>query len=215
MKLFYHPVSPNCHKVLLALYEKGIECEKEVVNIFDPEAHAQYKQDQNPIGKVPFLRLDDGYPIPESSIIIEYLDTHFDSGPKLLPADKTQHRKARFIDRVCDLYVIESGGNIYFEGLRPEGDRHQDKLQQWREKMQLVFKFVNEEIQGKEFVVGNSFSLADITLSCGLNMAEQLMGFNLADWPHAQGWLRKINERPSWQKIFVEAKPVLAAMMGK
>ena len=75
MKLYCALPSPYSQKVLIAFKEKGIKFDPEYVNLMDPEKHAEYKKFY-PIGKVPLLVLEDGYMIPESSIIVEYLDTH-------------------------------------------------------------------------------------------------------------------------------------------
>ena len=73
MKLYYNPISTYSQKVLIALYEKGLDFEPEIVNLMDADARARYR-DVNPLGKIPCLQLDDGHIIPESSIIIEYID---------------------------------------------------------------------------------------------------------------------------------------------
>ena len=105
MQLYYYPLSSYSRKVLVALEEKQVSCEREVVDLFEPEAKAKYRE-INPFGKVPTLILDGDYVIPESSIIIEYLDTHHFTGTKLIPDDKDLARKARFHDRTSDLYLL-------------------------------------------------------------------------------------------------------------
>ena len=72
MKFYYHPISSYCQKVLVAMYEKGIEFEPHVIALMDPEERAKYRE-VYPMGKVPLLIVDDDHLIPESSTIIEYL----------------------------------------------------------------------------------------------------------------------------------------------
>ena len=86
MKLYYHPLSPNSHKALLGLYEKGIPFQREVVNILDPAALEAYRTEVNPLGKIPFLVTDAGQRIPESTIILEHLERQFPE-PSLVPKD--------------------------------------------------------------------------------------------------------------------------------
>jgi len=109
MKPYYNAISPNCHKVMLALNEKGIACDLVPTNLFDPQVREAYTRDVNPFGRVPMLILDDGGRVPESSIIVGYLDTHF-GGTRLIPEGRDLARRARFFDRVADLYVIEQFG---------------------------------------------------------------------------------------------------------
>ncbi len=73
MKLYYNPISTYSQKVLIALYEKALDFEPEIVNLMDSDARAQYRE-VYPMGKIPCLILDDGHMIPESSTIIEYID---------------------------------------------------------------------------------------------------------------------------------------------
>ena len=73
MKLYYNPISTYSQKVIIAFYEKALEFEPNIVNLMDPDDLAKYRE-VYPMGKIPCLVLDDGHLIPESSIIIEYLD---------------------------------------------------------------------------------------------------------------------------------------------
>jgi glutathione S-transferase len=73
MKLYYHPISTYSQKALIALYEKELDFEPEIVSLMNPEARQKYHE-VYPMGKIPCLQLEDGHIIPEASIIIEYLD---------------------------------------------------------------------------------------------------------------------------------------------
>ena len=77
MKLYYHPLSTYSQKVLIALYEKGLQFDGEMVQLFDPAVREEYRAIY-PMGKIPCLFDDDDHMVPESSIIIEYLDTKAD-----------------------------------------------------------------------------------------------------------------------------------------
>ena len=76
MKLYYYPLSTYCQKVLIALYEKSVDFTPERVSLMDDAERDAYRKIY-PLGKIPLLVLDDGHWVPESSIIVEYLDTHF------------------------------------------------------------------------------------------------------------------------------------------
>ncbi len=102
MKLYYHPISTYSQKVLIAFYEKGIEFEPNIVNLMDPNDLAKYRA-VYPMGKMPCLVLDDDHLIPESSIIIEYIDGMAE--PRLIDGNNEQTRKIRFKDRMFDFYL--------------------------------------------------------------------------------------------------------------
>src|SRR5262249_54983952 len=71
---------PFCARVRLSLAEKGIAYETVEVDLRDRPA---WLYDLNPAGKVPVL--DDGFALPESAVIMEYLDDRFPDPPLLLP----------------------------------------------------------------------------------------------------------------------------------
>ena len=87
LRLYLHPLSSYCHKVLIALYENGTPFAKEIVD-FGNDASAAAFRKLWPVGKMPVLR-DEARDrtVPESSIIIEHLDQHYPGQTGLIPAD--------------------------------------------------------------------------------------------------------------------------------
>jgi glutathione S-transferase len=207
MKLYYHPISPNSHKVLVALYEKGIPFDGEVVNILDPQTKAAYSKDVNVYGKVPFLVRDDGRRIPESTIIVEYLDTYFETGPKLIPTDKELGRQVRFQDRMCDFYLSEPVGLLLH--FKQHADVVEHAMSQIKTTLDLLEK--HQVADGREFLVGNQFSLADITVAA-MTGALGMFGISPEAHPKLSAWRAKIIERPSFQRVLKEAAPYFAAL---
>ena len=68
MKLYYHPISSYSQKPLMAFFEKGCAFEPVLVNLMDEKAKEDYKIIY-PMGKVPFLRIEEkNWSVPESSI---------------------------------------------------------------------------------------------------------------------------------------------------
>ena len=72
LKLYSHPLASFCWKSLIALYENGTPFEMLMVNLGDPEAKAKFEA-MWPTAKIPLLE-DDGRIVPETTIMIEYLD---------------------------------------------------------------------------------------------------------------------------------------------
>src|SRR5690606_40941460 len=121
LTLYYHPLASYCHKVLLALYENGTAFDGRIVDFSDPASSADLFSAW-PIGKIPLLKDDNrGTTIPETSIIIEYLDTH-DPGPvELLPKDAEVSLQARLRERFFDLHVSTPMQTIVADRLRTAG----------------------------------------------------------------------------------------------
>src|SRR5919109_252163 len=121
LKLYFHPLSSYCQKVLIALYENATPFEPHVVDLANEASRAAFKKIW-PIGKFPVLR-DEARDrtLPESSIIIEYLAQHFPGKSRLVPRDEEAARQTRLRDRFFDLYVNVPMQKIVTDKLRPAG----------------------------------------------------------------------------------------------
>src|SRR5712671_1171721 len=85
--LHFHPLASYCHKVLIALYENGTPFTPNVVDLGNETERAALLK-LWPIGKFPVLRDDArNQTVPESTVIIEYLDRHYPGRTTFIPAD--------------------------------------------------------------------------------------------------------------------------------
>ena len=121
LKLYFHPFSSFCQKVLIALYENDTPFEPHIVDLANATSAADFKKIW-PIGKFPVLR-DEARDrtIPESSIIIEYLGQHYPGQTQLMPTDADLARQKRMRDRFYDLYVQVPMQKVVIDKLRPAG----------------------------------------------------------------------------------------------
>lgn len=101
MELFYHPLSRYSQKVLLGLYEKQVNFYPRVTELRDPIQRQTFSKIYPPC-KLPLLKCSDGSLLPESTIIIEYLDQHIPGGTRLLPKDSADCLRVRLWDRIID-----------------------------------------------------------------------------------------------------------------
>ncbi|MGO4842172.1 glutathione S-transferase family protein, partial [Rhizobiaceae sp. 2RAB30] len=101
------PLASFCWKALIALYENGTPFEAVIVDLGDPVSRAAFLK-LAPIGKMPVLRDEDrDMTVPESTILIDYLDRLYPGPAKLLPADPDLALQVRLADRFYDFYVHE------------------------------------------------------------------------------------------------------------
>jgi glutathione S-transferase len=110
MKLYDAARCPYCARVRIALAEKGIDYEQIEIDLGN---RPQWLYDLNPAGKVPVL--DDGFILPESAVIMEYLDERYPQ-PALLPSDsaaraESRVRVFRFDDLLGDDYYAYRRGD--------------------------------------------------------------------------------------------------------
>ncbi|MBK8259417.1 MAG: glutathione S-transferase family protein [Polyangiaceae bacterium] len=211
MKLHYHPISSYSQKTLMAFHEKGVAFTPEIVDLFSPEGRAEYKKFY-PLAKIPVLVLDNGWPIPESSIIIEYIDTHFDSGTQLIPADKDLARRARMFDRWFDQYVNEPFQKIFFDGRRPEDKRDPLGVTQARATLTTMYGMLDNHLAKNTWSVGDTFTMAECAAAPALAYARMIEPFD--KHTHLTAYFGRLAERPSFLKVMEEAKPYLAKLMG-
>src|SRR3954454_15101124 len=123
LSLYYHPLSSFCWKALIALYENDIPFTPKLVNLGDADERAMFLK-LWPVGKFPVLRDEArGRTIPESSIIIEYLDQHHPGATRFIPDDADLALQTRLRDRFLDLYLHIPTQTIVFDRLRPADAR--------------------------------------------------------------------------------------------
>ena len=108
LKLYQHPLSSFCQKALIAFYENDTPFEPQMVDLASEEGRADYLK-LWPIGKMPVLRDEArNRTIPETTIIIEYLQLQHPVPVRLLPADPRAALEARFLDRFRNPLAQES-----------------------------------------------------------------------------------------------------------
>ncbi len=206
MKLYYHPLSSYAQKVLIALHEKELEYEGELVNLRDPEERQKYLE-VYPLGKIPLLMREDGRRIPESSIIIEYLDGISDRGPRLIPRDPEQGRVTRFKDRMMDLYVNETVTTLLFQSWKPESEQDPERIDTAKFRLDVMYGFMDQGLGEHEWMAGDAFTMADCAAAAPLLYAQEVAPFG--DRVNIVAYWERLQARPSFQKVLAEAAPYL------
>ncbi|WP_394173740.1 glutathione S-transferase family protein [Thalassotalea litorea] len=205
IKFYYYPISTYSQKVLLALYEKQVLFEPHLVDIHDQRQLYAFRQIY-PLGKVPLLLGDNQHVISESSIIIEYLDSHFDSGTRLFPdVSSDDIRQMRFLDRIADLYLNNSVVTLMFAK-----DRRQAERNEATRCLTFCYQYLNNRLEGKPWIMGENFTFADCAIIPPLLYAERHMPF--VEYANLLNYFQRAQERPSYQKVLADALPLLTSM---
>jgi glutathione S-transferase len=211
MKLYFHPLSTYSQKTLVALYEKGVSFEPQLTDIMNPEARAEYQR-LYPLAKLPLLQLPDGHLVPESSIIIEYLDTHFEQGTRLIPEDRDLARRTRFHDRQFDLYVNDPFQKIFFDGFRPVEKRDPDGVAAARSRLDQMYRYFDHVLSKNTWLLGDVFTMADCA---AVPLAWLAHVHPYAEYPHLVAYSNRLSERPSVARVLSEAAPHVARLTGR
>jgi glutathione S-transferase len=214
LTLHFHPLSSYCQKVLIALYEKGTPFERQIVNLGDPESAAAFRR-LWPVGKMPGLHDSAGdRAIPESSIIIEYLEQNYPGGTPLIPAEPAAALHTRLADRFYDLHVHDPMQRIVGDRLRPEDRRDPYGVEMAKATLRASYAIVDSEMakQARTWATGDAFTLADCAAAPPLFFANRLVPF--AGHRHLAAYFDRLSRRPSVARTFSEAEPFLKLFPG-
>lgn len=206
LTLYHHPLASFCHKVLLALYENATPFRSVVVDLGNEAASAGFLA-LWPIGKIPVLRDEArGRTVPETSIIIEYLEQHYPGARPLLPADAALRLDTRLWDRFFDLYVQTPMQKIVLDRLRPEGEKDPPGVSDARETLRTAYAMLERQVSDRTWVIGDAFSMADCAAAPALFYADIVAPFS-PDHPNAAAYFDRLVARPSFRRTLAEARP--------
>lgn len=213
LALHYHPLSSYCHKVLIALDELGIEAERRLLNLADPAERSAFLA-LWPTGKMPLL-IDEGKPIPETSIIIEHLQRHHaGQGRALIPHDPDAALQVRLWDRLFDLYVMTPMQAFTANLLRPEANRDAAGPARARETLQSSYALIDRHLEKRTWVAGDAFSMADCAAAPALFYAVTYVPM-APEHAHLTAYFNRLMDRPSVARTVAEARPYFKFYPGR
>ena len=144
--------------------------------------------------------------IPESSVIIEYLDHRYPGKIRFIPADGELARQVRFKDRFYDWHLHRHMQKVVGDRLRPEGKKDPHGVDDAKARIDVSLGMIDAEMAGKTWAVGDAFSMADCAAGPPLFYIDKV--FPLAEkHKSAARYLRRLLERPSYARTIEEAKP--------
>lgn len=208
LTLHYHPLSSFCHKVLIALYEKELAFTPHLVDLGDAEQRDAFKR-LWPIGKFPVLKDESrGETIPESTIIIEYLEQHYPGTTELLPRDQELALRTRLLDRWIDLYIHLSMQKIVGDRLRPADSHDLHGVAEAFATLRMGLHILDSNMQERTWANGSGFSLADCAAAPSLFYVNRIMPL-ASHYPNVAAYLERLMQRPAYARVQVEAQPYM------
>lgn len=200
MKLFDLPASPNTRRVRIFIAEKNLEIEVVPIDMMSGENKTEEYLAKNPLGRMPLLELDDGTCIAESIAICRYLENEF-TDPPLFGTTSLEKALIEMWQR-----------RMEFQFLNPIIDIFRNTHEMWKDRIVQIplvaeiasdgvkdqMVWLDQELEGKEYIAGGGYSVADITAQCAFVMGKAALGIlipenlsNLSDW-----WSR-VTSRPT------------------
>jgi glutathione S-transferase len=203
MKL-YDSVGPNPRLVRMFLAEKGIDLEKQQVDLMAGDNRQPPYTDRNPFGQMPALELDDGRVISETTVICEYLEEKNPS-PVLIGSTPEERAETRMWTRRAVLNVIEpmSSGFRFAEGLAMFQGRMRcmpDASADFKAVAQDGLALFDRLIGSGPYVAGARFSLADITLYALLDFFAGVGQPLDPELKNLGAWFERVGARDSAEK---------------
>jgi glutathione S-transferase len=206
LTLHFHPLSSFCWKALVAFYENEIPFTPNPVDLGNPAERAALLK-LWPIGKFPVLRDEArNQTIPESSIIIEYLDRHYPGRTRFIPDDPDQGWHTRLRERFYDLYVHLSVQKIVGDRLRPAGTKDPHGVDEAKARLQVCYGMVEQDAATRTWAMGEAFGIADCSALPALFYANKVLPFGDTH-SSAKAYLDRLTARPCAARVLKEAEP--------
>ena len=204
MKLYAHPFSSYCQKVLIALYENAIPFELRLLAPGDEQAAAEHAA-LWPLKRMPVL-VDQGRTVVEASIIIEYLGLNHPGAVRLIPDDPHAALDVRMMDRFFDNYVMTPMQKIVFDSIRPAEHRDAPGVADARTLLDTAYRWLDTVMSERQWAAGDAFSLADCAAAPSLFYADWVHPIGNA-FANVHAYRRRLLARPSFARAVDEARP--------
>ena len=196
MTLFHNPASPFVRKVRVLLIETGQQdrvtlqgCMPTPVN---PDAQLVH---ENPVGKIPALRLADGSALHDSRVILDYLD-HQHVGNPLIPRDGSARWRRLTLASMAD-GIMDAAVLVRYETAMRPAEKH---WVQWLNEQRNKIRRTLAELEANAIAeLASHFDIASISVACALGYLD----FRHPDlqWraanPQLADWYAKVSQRPS------------------
>ena len=203
--LHMHPLASYCWKVLVALYETETPFRSVQIDGV-PKANKAFAA-LWPMAKMPLLQ-DGAIVVPETSIIIEYLQAHHPGSMALIPSDGDAAREVRLWDRFFDLYLQTPMQKFVSDRMRPENAKDPVGVDEARATLDTAYAMLDQRLSGRTFVAGDAFSMADCAAVPALFYVDAVHPYRTR-YPVLAAYSERLLSRPSAQRVIREAQPWL------
>ncbi len=197
-RLFDFLPSGNGYKCRLVLKQLGLPYELVPIDIMSGASRTPEFLAKNPNGRIPLLEVPGRGYLPESHAIISFLA----EGSHLIPTDAFE--RACMWQWLCfEQYHVEPNigtARFWTRMLGKTRAELGEKLIEKKKNGYAALDVLEESLRGREFLVANRYSLADISLFAYTHVAHEA-GFDLAPYPNVRGWCDRVASQPQWAPI--------------
>ena len=206
--LYGQDLSPPCRTVLITAHAIGLDLENRQIDLGKQEHLNDEYAKLNPQHTIPMID-DNGFILIDSHAIICYLADKYAKNDNLYPKDV---KKRALVNQYLYFDTGELFGTvkgsfkpIFLGGVNSIPD---EKLK----AMNDAFKTLNRYLEGKKWLLGDSYTLADISVSTTASSAA--VALNLDDYPNVKGWLERCEkELPGYKEYNLPGNEQLHAII--
>jgi glutathione S-transferase len=202
----YHPLASFCWKGLIALYENATPFTPQIIDLGNAESRDRFAA-LWPVAKMPVLEDSArGHSVPESTVIIEYLDRHYPGATRFIPEDGEAAWQTRLWDRIYDHYLHEPMQKIVLNRIRPADGKDPMGVADARRLIGTAYGMVERVMAQRVWAMGDHFSLVDCAAAPALYYANLVSPFG-DSLPATCAYLDRLMQRPSFARVLAEAQP--------
>ena len=196
MTLFHNTLSPFVRKVMVLLHETGQQARVALQDcVLTPVSPDAALNADNPLGKIPALRLADGSVIHDSRVILEYLDQQHVGNP-LIPREGAARWRRLTLASLAD-GIMDASVMVRYELVLRAPEKHWDEwLDAQREKIRRALAYLESDAIAE---LTSHFDVAAISVACALGYID--LRHPDLDWrsanPQLANWYFDVSQRPS------------------
>ena len=200
LKLYNDALAPNPRRVRIFAAEKGIELSLEEVDILAGQSRTPEFLAKNSSGAVPVLELDDGSYLSESVAICRYLEG-LQPEPNLLGRDLREQAEIERWNRRMELELFAPIART-IQNTNPIFQRRFKQVPEYGEAQRAVvyqrLERMDHELDGREFIASDRFTIADITALVAIDFGSLLADVKIApSSAHLTRWHQTVSKRAS------------------
>ena len=206
MKLYSGPLSLFSRKVEIALGEKGLAFEREMVPFTQAKGYSPKHPAvlaANPKAQVPVL-VDGDLTLFDSTVIAEYIEDAYPQ-PPLFPKEPKARARCRLLELYGDEVMLAQVRHLMFRTEPPHPDPAVQALREEEGRraegaIRCLYSRLQEQLGDQEFFCG-TFSVADIALFMTVLFVLRLKGPGLDGHPALAAWHARVRARPAVKKV--------------
>jgi glutathione S-transferase len=200
MKLYMNPLSPNVRRVRLTAAVLGLPLEEQPLDFAKGEHKRPEYLALNPNGAVPTL-VDGALILTESRAIMQYLASKRRESGLLPPSDQACADVTRWQFWDAAHFSPQLGTLTFEKIIKPLmgiGEPDRRKLEEAMAGFRRFGAVLDGHLTGKQYMVGDSLTIADLTIACSLMYAKQTDA-PLGEFPNLQAWFSRISAMDAWK----------------